>query len=749
MKNKFILLLIILLTLSLRVSAIEDVAAPQTPSVVEKAQASASDIEQSSAPVKLTKKQKKAAKKAAKQVAHQEDSALQAKVISEIKSAKKDYNKELDEINQYTNNFFTPHVNKVINVSMDGQTKLVQDEPNPTGSVAPVKKLRLWLKEYSKQKKAGKLKIDKSEIEAPVENDQAILDCDFMEYFADRTELEADGHVVMFFPENNSTVKADKVVYNQTSNLIKAFGKVVLINDGKEMFGDYMQIDMNEENAIMDNPKTEFFQIRARAKKGYMYGDKLIQEQGSLYVTKHSMINMKANMFGPDLDRMFVEPKNKSYFMKDSHGEKFKIKTTDLVINSKKEHDTLTLKHAEVYFDNKKIGTIPSITMHTNKNRDYVEANFPEIGTMTNMGMYAGPGFVFDTPRGSTLKVVPILNYQSAGDSGENSVGWGAIVKLKTATNKVDMGYGTTNKTFIMSGIQKLDDKLYFQYGMNRYIDDWFMGFRMPKALGELVYHDDFFNESFLGKDKDFIYSHRLTAAYAQDGPGDGALLDGGGFIGTTRFKYMAEAAQTLYKLSAEDESPLNAKLELVGQGSAALYGTGDTQTIVRIGPRLHTQYKYWMQDVGYFLSGYNDKSPLAGYDAYRYGRSNAYMRESFRLCKYLTLSWLGSLNLSGDSYNGKLMQENTFFLGIGPDDVKLNIGYDTVRQQSFVEMAMHLDAKGSTVEFKKMVIKNPDTLGKNKNGESNQQSSFIPSGPSIDENGIERAEVIDIKEVL
>lgn len=670
-------------------------------------------------------------------------------VISDSKTVKKDYNKELDEINQYTNNFFTPHISKVINISQDGQTRLFKEESNPGGSVPPVKKLRLMLKEYGNKKKLGDSKSDETVLDASTEKDQAILDCDFMEYFADRTELQADGHVVMFFPENNSTVKADKIIYNQTSNLIKAFGKVVLINDGKEMFGDYMQIDMNEENALMDNPATDFFQIRARAKKGYMYGDKLIQEQGSLCVTKHTMINLKADMFGPDLDAMFVEPKHKSYLMKDSHGEKFKIKTNDLVINSKKEHDTVTLKHAEVYLNNKKIGTIPSITMHTNKNRDYVEADFPEIGTLTNMGMYAGPGFVFDTPRGSTLKVVPIVNYQSNGDnSSENALGWGAIVKLKTATNKVDMGYGTANKTFIMSGVQKLDDKLYFQYGMNRYIDDWFMGFRMPKLMGELVYHDEFLNANFLGKDKDMSFSHRLAAAYVQDGSGPSALTDGGGYVGTTRFKYMAEVAQTLFKFSNEYESPINARLELVGQGSATLYGTGDTQTIARIGPRLHTQYKYWMQDLGYFLSGYNDRTPMRNFDAYMYGRSNVYARESFRLCKYLTLSWLGSLNLSNDSWDGNTFQENTFFVAIGPDDVKLNIGYDTVRQQSFVTMAMHLDAKGSTVEYKKMVIKNPDTLGKNKDG-NNSSNSFTPGAPTIDENGIERAEVINIKEAL
>lgn len=668
-----------------------------------------------------------------------------SKVISDTSTEKNGYSQELDDINQYTNTFFTPHIKKVVKVDNDKKksSDFLGNSTQGHGSLPPVKRLRLMLKNRNNPKVSENTAVDNSV------KDQAILDCDFMEYFADKTELEADGHVVMFFPENNSTIKADKMIYNQTSNLIKAFGNVVLISDGKELFGDYMQVDMNEENAVMDQPVTDFFQIKARAKKGYMYGDKLIQEQGSLCVTKKTMINLKAEMFGPDLDTMFVDPKDKSYFAKDSHGEKFKIKTNDLIINSKKEHDTLTLKHAEVYFNDKKIGTIPTITMHTNKNQDYIEADYPEISTISNMGLYAGPGFVFDTPHGTTLKVLPILNYQSNGDnSSDNAFGWGGIVKFKSATNKTDMGYGTANKVFIMRGLQRLDDNLYFQYAANSYMDDWFLGFRMPKLLGELVYQNDFLNRDFLGKDKDMLFTHRVAAAYAQTGDAQGPLLNSEGSMGTMRFKYMGEVAQTLYKFNDMSTSPVNAKLELVGQGSAALYGTGNTQTIARIGPRIHTQYKYWMQDAGYFLSAYNDNTPMPLYDSYMYGRSNVYLRESLRLCKYLTLSWFGSLNLSQDSWDGKMIQENGFYFALGPDDIKLNIGYDTVRQQSFVTMAMHLDAKGSTVEFKKMVIKNPETLGKNKDGD-NKQQSFSPSSIEDNESGAERAEVIDIKEAL
>ncbi len=209
----------------------------------------------------------------------------------------------------------------------------------------------------------------------------------------------------------------------------------------------------------------------------------------------------------------------------------------------------------------------------------------------------------------------------------------------------------------------------------------------------------------------------------------------------------MAEASQTLFKLNNEATDVINARLDLVAQGSAAVYGTGDTQLIGRIGPRIHSQYKRWMQDAGYFYSTYDDHTPLIRYDRYAYGRSNVYLRESLRLCKYLTLSWFGSLNLSGDSPNGNLFQENGFYLAIGPDDIKLNVGYDVVRQQSYITMAMHLDAKGASLTYDKMVIKNPETLGKAKeeNYYDPGESKRPVEKPENEEKTEEHAEVVDI----
>jgi len=676
------------------------------------------------------------------------------KVISDIDSKKQTMD-SFSEINSYTNNFFTSVITqqekerlKKLKEESISKTDQVPGEGQMRGTLPPVKKIRLAIKNKDK-------KTQETSAQTTASKNQALLDCNTMEYFADRTELEANGNVVLFFPKNNSTIKADKMIYNQTSNLIKAFGKVVLISDGKELTGDYMQVDLNEENAFLEKPEGDIFQIQAKAKMGYMYGDKIIQEQGSLYIKKKMPINLRSDMFGPDLSTMYLANQDKALYKKDSHGEKFKIKTNDLIINSKDEHDTVTLKHAEIYFDEKKIGTIPSITVHTNKNQDYVEADYPELGTTTNLGFYAGPGFVFDTPKGSTVKLIPMFNYNAG------KIGAGGIAKFKNATNKTDIAYGTAGEMFIVRGKQRLDDNLYLQYGSNAYMDDWFMGFRMPKYMAEVYYDDRVLNENFLGKNLDMMFSQRFAAGYMQDGDvGDGNIgaLKSEGGIGTLRLKYMTEVSQTIYNFNCErfmqdaslktiknKDDILAARLEMVFQGAASLYGTGDTQMLARVGPRLHTQYKYWMQDVGYFLSGYNDNTPMPLFDKYMYGRSNAYVRETLRLTKYLTLSWFGSVNLTNDAWNGSLMQENSFFFSLGPDDIKLHVGYDTVRQQSFVTMALALDAKGSTIEYKRMEIKNPDTLGKQKNGKNNPNNTFAPTTQD-DDSGIERADVIEIK---
>ena len=146
--------------------------------------------------------------------------------------------------------------------------------------------------------------------------------------------------------------------------------------------------------------------------------------------------------------------------------------------------------------------------------------------------------------------------------------------------------------------------------------------------------------------------------------------------------------------------------LGLVGQLSTAVYGTGDTQVVGRFGPMLHSQYKRWMQDVGIFFTAYDDNTPLKVFDIYRYGKQSLLIREYFRINKYLTLSWFGMVTLTGDSPNGRDFQENAFYISVGPDDLKFNIGYDFFRENLYCTVNVMMDAKGTHVEYDKLEVK-------------------------------------------
>ena len=155
------------------------------------------------------------------------------------------------------------------------------------------------------------------------------------------------------------------------------------------------------------------------------------------------------------------------------------------------------------------------------------------------------------------------------------------------------------------------------------------------------------------------------------------------------------------------------------------------------------------MQDVGFFASAYQDGTPMQMYDMYRYGHANVYIREALRINKYLTVAWSGTLTMTGDSPNGEMFQENSFIVALGPDDFKLNIGYDWVRQQTYFAFILAMDTKGSGVEFEKMEIKHPDRLAKS-NDEKVELKVFDTEN-SVDNKPVAKkmmyAEVIDIED--
>ena len=582
-------------------------------------------------------------------------------------------------------------------------------------------------------------------VKEQVTTNNIVLDADNIDYDDNKQNITATGSPILKFPQQNVVLKADKMVYNKDSNILKAYGNVELVRDGNTMYGDYMQVNMNEESAFMDNLNTKESFMTVTARKSEMIGDKIILHDGKIESKESYVLHLQSRMIGGNnFNNMIIDDDDRSSITDEVGDTAINVKAKEIHINAKKDIDVITLKKAQINYGNYNLFTIPSITAHTNKKREFFEANYPEFGSRGKLGMYLGPGFVFDTPLqdGSTVKILPILNNKSG-------LGFGGLLKYRSATNYTDLGYGSSADVFMMRGKQYFDDKLYMQYGANSYMDEWFFGPRMPKYTAELVYKDRTVVPSTIKDGLNLEFSHRFSLGYMQNNDANRhgeniAPAD----IGTLRTRYMAEISQSLFKYQ-DLEHLKYLDLALVMQGSAALYGTGDTQFVGRIGPRVHTQYKYWMQDAGFFATAYQDGTPMAMYDMYRYGHASVYLREALRVHKYLTLAWSGTLTLTGDSPNGEMFQENSFIIALGPDDFKINFGYDWVRRQTYFSFVIAMDTKGSSLEFDKMVIKNPDRLARS-DKEEPELKVFDDGNQPLKSNSTKKmmyAEVIELED--
>ena len=334
--------------------------------------------------------------------------------------------------------------------------------------------------ETEKQKKKLFKKNKKTEKNDPTE--EIILDCENVDYDAPNYLVYAKGNVNVRFVKQKIDVKADILTFDRMNNTIKAEGNVKILKGGQTITGDYIFVDMNEENALIENPLTQTATMEIKSKKGYVYGDRIVQEEGSLVVDKSYPIELRSGNRGPKTRRMMV-PENET-LTDDIEKGIIKLVAQDIKITQKGELEVVALKKAKVFKGDKTIFKTPSIKLYTNKNRDYGETNHWEVGSFRGLGMYAGPGVVFELPKGSVLKAMPILNYKS-------EFGVGAMTRFSSGTNHTMASYGSAMDKFFVLGTQKLDDRLTLEYSMNSYLNEWFLGRRRPKYGASLVYRNN------------------------------------------------------------------------------------------------------------------------------------------------------------------------------------------------------------------------------------------------------------------
>ena len=586
------------------------------------------------------------------------------------------------------------------------------------------------------EKKEKKLFKRKNKEKKKKNTEDIILDCQNVDYDAPNHLVYATGDVSVNFVKQGIKVLADIITFDRANNTIKAEGNVRILKGSQKITGDYIFVDLNEENALIENPLMTTATMEIKSKKGYVYGDRIVQTDGSMHVDKSFPVQfMTLRKF--KRYRSMMIPKDPT-LSDDMQNGLITLKAKDIKVTQNGNLEIISLKRAKLFKGDKVIFKTPSVKLYTNKNLEFADTNHWEIGSYRGLGMYAGPGFALGFPHGAVLKVIPIINYKSG-------LGYGGYGRFSSATNKTIGGYGTAADNVVIYGKQQLDDNLFMQYSVNGYMNEWFLGRRRPKYGASLVYSKKYASNNFLYKGHASSFTHRLEGGYFNDLDHDRNFekLSGNDF-GTSRFRYMAEVRQNIFKY--RDKEKLKAlSFDLVGQVSTSVYGSGETQAVARFAPNMRMQYKRWMQDVGFFMSTYEDNTPMPVFDAYRYGKRALYLREYFRINKYLTVAWFGNINLSNDSPNGKDFQENSFYLAIGPDDFKFNIGYDFVRENLYAGIIIDMDAKGTKVEYETFEIEqHKKTKDSSKEKAPEPKSDFRMSGTPV----LQKAVVENIKEV-
>ncbi|MBQ8886260.1 MAG: hypothetical protein IJY61_00985 [Candidatus Gastranaerophilales bacterium] len=585
------------------------------------------------------------------------------------------------------------------------EKELIKEEKEKLKALEEANKVEdtrtFWEKLGFSKKEEKKQNKNEVEIEPTIE-----LSADYMEYFPDRYEVEAVGNAKVDFKAQGTVLTANKIVFNYDRNVLKANQDVVITSNGSITEGDFVKIDLTRPNGWIENPITTAEDILVKAKEGYIYSDKIEEYDGVAKILKDDVIKVGGKSFANYMMQSSLISSGKVNLSEEAKGL-YKLKANKIIIDSKDEHEVITVKNADLYLKNRKLASIPSMKIVTNKQHASAETNLPEFGSQNKLGMHIGPAVLLNVPGGSTLKLAPILTY------ADDDFGIGGIARFRNQYNMTEVAYGTSKENFLIRGQHKIAPGLKLNYSRYTNQSEWFLGHRMPKYSTQLSY-------SRMDKNTDLglRFEQMYSAGVFVDRKPKQDFGDAEG-----RFSWMTRTTKPVYTYLNE-EGNIGFRVSLVAQTVARVYTTGDTLGLLRVGPSLRTKVGPWNQTVSFLQTGKAGETPFA-FDRYRYGRSNLILRESIQITKYLALGYLCSIAMNKDYPHDKTFQENRIFVSIGPEYAKLAVGFDAKRKNTMFMMTMLVGTKDSDIEFKKAEVINPQKLGQEKKKNKKKKKDY------------------------
>ncbi|MBQ8476699.1 hypothetical protein IJ531_06535, partial [bacterium] len=454
-------------------------------------------------------------------------------------------------------------------------------------------------------------------------------------------------------------------------------------------------VDLNEENVLMDNPVADAYSFEITAQEAYLIENDLEMLNGSVKSTQKKqfpIVPMRFQGLYPSGSEELFDPDIQSELDYNKSKKSYKINAKEVVITNYKDHSSLLLKNSDIYYNDHKIVPHSDIEIITDRPSQIVEANTPEIGTLRSFGTYVGYGFVFKMPKGQILKLMPALTY------GDSDFGLGLIGRHRSKNSLLEAGYSTSTEKIVARGLYKFGNGLSLRYGRNSYLSEGFMGARRSGYAAQLEYQ-----KSYKDADMHTTFRHGAYAGIFSDYHKYGRKH----YFATTRFRYNLELQKNFLEYRNREQDLL-IRLGALAQGSATLYGTGDTVGVFRIGPTLSTKVKKWESAIAYTQGGIHGDSPFI-FDKYRYGRSTISLNEKFNFNNKFALGYSAVFSPNKDNYERDLMTESRLYALFGPQDIKIALSYDFVRDIAHLDFMLILGSDSSKINFEKLTTKDLD----------------------------------------
>lgn len=579
-----------------------------------------------------------------------------------------------------------------------------------------------------------------------------------LNYDRDHDVYVATGSVHMVISDQNSELYADKLIYDQNQELAIAEGNVVIVKDGQRTEGTYAKIDLTRRSALINDPVTTISAVRVKAKEAMVNKNEIIMEHGRFIISgivyqqlasqggigslgqntgkgsqqaklrrefsKKAYENriMRTNTLTYDQQKQYEDLENlkqgkQNFDDSPNKVSRFSIKAREIeVVRHEDGYDDVMLKRPSLYMGKYKLFTFPNTDLSYDGPTKNIQYLGPDVGSYRAYGgAYAGPGWDFHVGKGS-LRVSPFVSYgspgfwSSDGKSGKQidaGFGLGGLVHYRDASTTVDLGYNSRVGSPVMFADRRITDNTHFMAAYNDgYVNGLLGQTERPNYIAQLT------DYRVLKDFKKFQLTSFESIGYARDN-----------FYPNFRETYFVEAdkgkspqmlGRAQLQLQLQNTAPLltlgkYASMGMRAQLITSAYSSADFVALGRVGPTLNLNLfdSRLQTSLGYTVSQSIGKSPFV-FDSYYGGAQNVSMNNLVRINKFLSLGNSGSFSLNRDNARNALAVGNTFYMMVGPTDVKATIGYDFINRRSYFGFNYFPGANNSVVNFDKMRIMQP-----------------------------------------